>query len=415
MAIQATLQPNKARRVTGGKETQLTRRRYQGGSLFKRGKRRKVWVARWREDVIKQDGSRGRRHRTEVLGLVTDIPTRRQAQEILHERLRPLNSGASKPQSVIGFLEYAEQQWSDLVLPTLKLSTQHSYGVMLKKHLIPYFGSFRLCDITRQDVQQFIIDKFKLGLAWQTVRNVWIVLSSILDSAVRYEYLSANAAHGVRFPAKPPHYAPKILNVDSIGQILLHLSEPYRTMLVLIVLTGLRIGELLALRWRVVDLKAGTLYICQSVYKDKFQTPKSHKGIRTIPIGPAVCRLLESHLQRSLHISSDDLLFPWGNGKPYSEPYLLQHVLQPAGEAAGIGRVTWHQFRHIHTSYLHNLKVPKKIVQEQLGHASLETTFNVYTHVVEDAHREAICDLERLLFPNVPKFEESQTSGGFVN
>ena len=109
------------------------------------------------------------------------------------------------------------------------------------------------------------------------------------------------------------------------------------------------------------------------------------------------------------------LLFPWKNGKPYSEPYLLQEILQPAGEAAGIGRVTWHQFRHIHTSQLHNLGVPVKIAQQQLGHASAETTFNIYTHVVEDAHRKAICDLERLLVPNVPKFEDSQISGGFVN
>ena len=124
--------------------------------------------------------------------------------------------------------------------------------------------------------------------------------------------------------------------MDSLEKLLLHLPEPYKTMLVLIVLTGLRIGELLALRWRVVDLKAGTLHICQSVFKGHFQTPKSHCGVRTIPIGPAACHLLESHLQRSLNVNPDDLLFPWKKGKPYSEPYLLQEVLQPAGEVTGL-------------------------------------------------------------------------------
>ena len=60
-------------------------------------------------------------------------------------------------------------------------------------------------------------------------------------------------------------------------------------------------------------------------------------------------------------------------------------MLQPAAEAAGLGRVTWHQFRHIHSSLLNDLKVPVKIAQEQLGHASISTTLNIYTHVV-DAH-----------------------------
>jgi integrase len=107
--------------------------------------------------------------------------------------------------------------------------------------------------------------------------------------------------------------------------------------------------------------------------------------------------------------------FPWKNGRPYSEPGLLQEILQPVGKSAGIGRVTWHQFRHIRTSQLHNLGVQVKISQQQLGHSSAATAFNVCTHVVDDAHRKAICDLERLLVPNGPKFEESQVRGGFVS
>ena len=222
-------------------------------------------------------------HRTEVLGLVSEITTRKQALEIVQDRLRPLNIGGYKPQFIIGFRQYAEGQWSDLMLPTMKLSTQHSYGVMLKKHLIPYFEKTNLCDITRQDVQQFIIEKSKSGLAWQTVRNAWIVLSSILDSAVKYEYLSTNAARGVRFPAKPPSKIPQMLNTGSLEKLIAHLGEPYKTMLVVIVLTGLRIGELLALRWRVVDLEARTLHICASVFKSHFQTPKSRNSVRTMP------------------------------------------------------------------------------------------------------------------------------------
>jgi integrase len=66
-------------------------------------------------------------------------------------------------------------------------------------------------------------------------------------------------------------------------------------------------------------------------------------------------------------------------------------------------RVTWRQFRHIHSTLLNDLKVPVKIAQEQLGHASIQTTLNIYTHVVDASHRKAIEAIERELFPSVPK------------
>ncbi|HEY5618492.1 MAG TPA: tyrosine-type recombinase/integrase [Vicinamibacterales bacterium] len=96
-------------------------------------------------------------------------------------------------------------------------------------------------------------------------------------------------------------------------------------------------------------------------------------------------------------------------GEPMRESKLLQRVLQPAAERAGLGRVTWHQFRHIHSSLLNDLRVPVKIAQEQLGHASISTTLNIYTHVVDASHRQAIEAVERQLFPTVPKSQEPDT------
>jgi hypothetical protein len=93
-------------------------------------------------------------------------------------------------------------------------------------------------------------------------------------------------------------------------------------------------------------------------------------------------------------------------GDPLRESKLLRNVLQPAAEAAGLGRVTWHQFRHIHSSLLNDLRVPLKIAQEQLGHASISTTLNIYTHVVDASHRQAIEAVERQLFPTVPKLPD---------
>jgi integrase len=106
-------------------------------------------------------------------------------------------------------------------------------------------------------------------------------------------------------------------------------------------------------------------------------------------------------------------------GNPRRESKLLTKVLQPAAEAAGLGRVTWHQFRHIHSSLLNDLRVPVKIAQEQLGHASIATTLNIYTHVVDASHRQAVEAVEDRLFveldPNGPKSTNAPESAEAVN
>jgi integrase len=311
-----------------------------------------------------------------------------------------------RPQSTIRFQEFVEDEWRTLVLPTLKLSTQHGYQAILRKHVLPYFGEQRLCDIAKHDIQQFVTEKFRQELAWQTVRNAWIVLSTVLDSAVEYEYLAVNPARGVRFPPQAPRPEPQVLTAYDLKRLLERLEEPYKTMVALCSLTGVRIGELLALRWQVVDFQARTLRIAESVFQGNFQPPKSEKSVRTIPLGPVAVQILLEHYRRSTRLSGEDLVFPRADGTPYRESHLLQQVLQPAAIAAGLGRVTWHQLRHVHATVLHDLGVPVKIAQKQLGHATVETTLNIYTHAIPETHRRAVEDLERVLFPNVPNFGE---------
>ncbi len=235
------------------------------------------------------------------------------------------------------------------------------------------------------------------------MRNSWVLLSGILETAVEYGYLSTNSARGVKFPQKELKDGSPIIAGTNFLKLLAHLKEPYRTMLSLIAATGLRIGELLALRWRVLDLDQGTLAVRESLFEGKFQLPKTRKARRTIPLGLNAIAALGSHRQRSTRTAPEDLVFATRMGKPMRESKMLSELLQPAAIEAGLGRVTWHQFRHIHSSLLNDLKVPVKIAQEQLGHASIQTTLNIYTHVVEASHRKAIEAVERELFPSVPK------------
>ncbi|MEO7274374.1 MAG: tyrosine-type recombinase/integrase [Vicinamibacterales bacterium] len=388
----------------------MARRRYQTGCLFKRGKRRKVWVARWREDVLLESGTVGRLQRSVVLGDVAELPTKRHARLRLEEQLRPVNQGTGRPEASLQFGAFAEEQWSALVLPTLKLSTQHGYRYVLAKHLLPYWRDWRLRDIGKLDVQQFVAGKFQQKAGWQTVRNAWTLLSGILETAVEYGYLTANPARGVKFPPQALREPPALIAGDDFAQLLSEVGEPYRMMIGLIAATGLRVGELLALRWRSLDLHIGTLTVRESVFEGKMQQLKTLKARRTVPLGPHAIKLLNEHRDRSVRKADEDLIFPNSQGAPMRESKVLRRVLQPAAERAGLGRVTWHQFRHIHSSLLNDLHVPVKIAQEQLGHASISTTLNIYTHVVAASHRRAIEEVERRLFPSVPKSPEVDTN-----
>ena len=315
----------------------MARRRYQSGCLFKRGKRRKVWIARWREDVIRSDGSLGRIQRSIVIGLLSEVPTRREAQIQLDQHLHILNQGQQRPQATKHLQDFVECEWTTLVLSTLKLSTQRGYRMVLGNRVLPCFGQRRLCDITKLDIQQFVAAEFRQGLAWQTVRNAWIVLSSVLDAAVDCSYLNSNPARGVKFPLQGLRKEPRILNSEALAKLLAQLREPYRSMVMLAASTGLRVGELLALRWKVVDLTVGTIRVSESVFHSQVQLPKSERSIRTIPIGPQTRTLLEEHRKRfAAKWNEEGLLFPNQLGGPHPECNLLERVLRPAAKAAGL-------------------------------------------------------------------------------
>jgi integrase len=234
---------------------------------------------------------------------------------------------------------------------------------------------------------------------------------TILESAVEYGYLQTNPARGVKFPQKGLKEKPAIIEGESLVKLLDGLGEPYRTMVQLIAATGLRIGELLALRWSALDLDVGTLAVRESVFEGRFQPPKTVKAMRTIPLGSHAVAALSRHRDASSRRGPNDLVFGNRKGEPFRESKMLTRGLQPAAESAGLGRVTWHQFRHIHSSLLNDLRVPAKIAQEQLGRASISTTLGIYTHVVDASHRAAVTAVEDRLFGvmlrHAPKSEGS--------
>jgi integrase len=145
----------------------------------------------------------------------------------------------------------------------------------------------------------------------------------------------------VRFPQQGLKEKPVMITGDSPARLLKRVNEPHRTMVRLIAATGLRIGELLALRWSTLDLEGAALTVREFVFDGKFQPHKTRKALRTIPLGRHAARVLRSHRERVSRRAESDLVFGNRNGDAMRESKLLTNVLQPAAEAAGLGRVTW--------------------------------------------------------------------------
>jgi integrase len=378
----------------------MARRRFQQGSLFKRGTQRKVWVARWWEEAINPDGSIGRRRRAEVLGSVAELGSRSRAMDVLSRRLNPINSGSHRPQSTRCYADYIAQDWIPVVLPTLKYATQKHYRYILDVHLVPAFGKARLCEIKREWIQSFLAIKFSAGFAWKTVKHIRGVLGRTLSTAEDWGYITHNAALKTKLPRRPIKQDPQmILTPAQIVQLRDQMKDPARSIAMLLVLTGLRIGEILALRWKCVDLTGRTLRVAETVYDGHFDTPKSQRSARFIPLAVEACATL-GRLQPG-NGQPDDLVFHTKTGGPLNRHNLLRRQLRPACEELKIPRINWHSLRHSHATLLDATGAPLGTVQALLGHATSEITRDIYLHAIPEDQRRAVASVEALVFgPN---------------
>ncbi len=385
----------------------MARCRYQSGCLFVRGKRRKVWVARWREEVILADGSISRVLRSEVLGPKSLIPSQAEARKLLDARIRPINHGLHRPQAALPFSTFVVQHFEPGVLPTLKFSTQRSYTWLMRKYLLPHFGKMTLSEISKFEVQRFVLDKLNNGFSWKTTCHIRNLLSKAMGMGIEWGFITQNPVSGVKLPhrtfAKPPGF----LTQDEAHRLVLAMEDPVRTIALLAIVGGLRIGEILALRWGRINFERSTLRVEETCYLGIFDTPKTLASRREVPMAQPVVDALRRHMNRSRDSSEEALVFATKNGTPLSANNLRRRHLVPACDKAGIRRIGWHALRHTHSTLLHAQGTPLKYAQAQLGHSYMSTTLDIYTHIVTDGQRDAVNKLGDVLFPSVPTLHKN--------
>jgi integrase len=390
------------------RKEQMARPRYQDGSLFIRGKRTKVWVARWREDVIWEDGTLHRTQRTVVLGPIADL-SRREARSLLQKRVSEINQGRHRARPMMTFEKFAKEHWQPGTLLALKPSSVRIYQFNLDKYVLPTLGSLRLCEVTRATIQLLLLALKHKGYASSTLHSIRVTIARVLHTAVESGYLERNPAHGIQIGVGEPKKRRRVLEPEQMQKLLRKLPEPCRSVVLIGVLAGLRIGEILALRWSRLDFLRGSIEVSETYSDGRFGTPKTRSSERVIPMSSALRQVLESHQTACTYREPEDLVFCTNKGTPLSPKNLYNRALAPTCDELGLPRISWHSFRHASGTWIGEVGESVKTVQAILGHSDLETTLNIYMHAIPDSQRRAVERVAGVLFPDVPKLASGPT------
>jgi len=354
-----------------------------------------VWVGCYRDDVITDDERRVRRQRSVILGRVCDL-SKRQALQRLSERLAAINQGKQKPERLITFERFVLERWEPSLYPTLRHSTQRNYRWYVRRHLLPFFGPMRLPEIGAADVQLFISRKSK-QIAPKTIICLRNLLSKIFNTAKLWEYVSGNPAQGTQVPALVDTRERRTLTPQQIHALLAELTEPYRTMVFLAVLSGLRRGEIFGLRWRYVDFVGRSVTVAECSYQGHSAPPKTRASRRKVFLSDEVFEALAR--LRPDQVQPDDMIFHSNVGTPLNPEHLRNRVLNPACDRAKILRVGWHTFRYTYATWAEATGESIKALQAQLGHTDSRVTLDVYTQPMPDAQRRVAAKVARVLLP----------------
>ena len=372
------------------------RRRVQFGwlDLKKRRNGPEVWVLRYRETL--SDGSK--RVPSRVVGTVKEYPTESRARTASMSLLLSINR--DKPQGVSVSFGAVIVRYLAEEIPE-RHSTASRYRSWLKNYIKPKWSEFLLNQIKPLLVEDWLK---KLDLAPKSKSHVKNLMRLLFNAAMRWELIpyQLNPMNLVRVrDGSKRKKEPIALSADDFSRLLEYIPEPFRTMCIVAMCLGLRVGEILGLQWNAVDWNGSRIAIRQSYVYGRLgdvKTPGSH---RWMPLDRSLAERLRQHQLRFVSpVNTQDWVFANPEtGKPYWPGRIQENWLVPAATKAGLGRIGWHTFRHSHSTLLHALGVDLKVQQELLRHADIRTTMNIYTHAIPSALREANSKVVRLVIP----------------
>jgi integrase len=367
----------------------------QRGAIIRRGK---TYSVKYRTPSGKQKWESG-------------FANRSQAQQRLNQVLGEITHGSYVEPKTTKFERFA-QDWLESRV-AVRGSTLSSYGSIIRKRLVPYFGKMTLSDIGYDQVQHFVTELSK-DVSVKTVHNIVVCLRVMLvgkkgASAIKRGFLRHDPTRGVEMPSTEqkqvvPPTREEVWKLVDAGE---KMGGPGRDMIFIDAFTGFRRNEILALQYTDVDWKNKEIVINKAVSKTKASDgvhkwewrigpPKSRKSNRRVAAPDAVVKLL--HRLRSTAKDRSGLVFSGLAGKRIDPDYFDAFIFGRIAAHAGLSQMRFHDLRHFFASMLIAQGESAKYVCDQMGHSSIQVTFDTYGHLFPNSRQTAAKKLQQAMF-----------------
>jgi len=344
--------------------------------------------------------------------------TKKEAEKRLSELLHQLDNGTFIKPGKTTLAEYLERWLKEYAWANLAPRTAEGYELIVRRHLIPGLGNITLTGLKPEHVQRYQSEKLscgradgKGGLSPRTVRHHYTTLHTAIEHAVKMGLLNRNAADGVS-PPRYQRYQWQSLSEFGLSSLLEAASgSPYYVLFYQALFTGMRRSELLALRWCDVDLLLCRVEVTRSLHQLRtgevvITPPKSARSRRMVSLPPSAAQLLQEHKEEQarqratvgIELREDDLVFSDLEGKPL-RPDSVTHAWVKLVRRIGLKGIRLHDARHTHASLMLKQGVHPKIVQERLGHASIQMTLDTYSHVAPGLQEAAAVGFDKMVSP----------------
>jgi integrase len=353
---------------------------------------RESWYGQWWQHGRLVKRRVGPKRSTRAADGLTKAQAEKELRRLVAETI------AAPPREEITVAEAGRHHLEHLTALGRKRSTLMDYESALRVHLAPYFGDRTMDSLSAEDVESFMSAKRREGRAPKSVRNYVGVLHGVCAFALKRRWAEVNPCAAVDLPRVSTTDADvRFLSVAEVEALLRavpddHLGPTERALYLTAAMTGLRQGELLALRWRDVDWLAGRLRVRRNLVRGEYGTPKSRRGSRSVPLADRVAAALEEHFRRSPYVADDDLVFPHPHlGSPLDRSKLLKRFKAAAARAGVRDAVRFHDLRHTFGTRMAAAGVPMRTLQEWMGHRDFKTTL-IYADYAPSEHERLFID-----------------------
>ena len=355
--------------------------------------------------------------------------TKRDAQRILREVLLSVEQGSYVKPNKITLGEWLSQWLKDYVSMNTTDRTQESYRYIVEGHLIPSVGKVILADLQPQHIQSYYAEKLSNGradgeggLSARSVVYHHRILSKALNYAVKMGMVVRNVANLVE-PPRVKKVTMNTLSTEEVTRFLEAAKETdYYVFFATLLYTGLRRGELLALRWRNLDLIKGNLTVVETAYKLGngdyiIKEPKTAHSRRSVTLSTSLIELFRAYridqellrIQLGVSLNADDFVFIRPDGSPLN-PSAVSLAFRRITHKAGLKDIRIHDLRHTHATLMLQAGVNPKVVSERLGHASISITLDIYSHVLPGMQEAAVEKFDKLFEADVNENSDANVS-----